>query len=306
MIEALPPGVRTGVLDPRIRAALAAAPVPDYERIGPAAVRAFAAARAAARPRLNEPVARVEARQVPGGPAVRLYVPEGPGPFPLLVYYHGGGWVAGTLDDYDDLCRSLCRRTPALVASVDYRLAPEAPFPAAHEDAVAALRWAATLGATALAVGGDSAGGNLAAAAAIAARDGGGPAVAFQMLLYPVADADFDRASYHQFGENHGLTRANMRWFWRQYGASPGDPRAAVLKADLRGLPPAFVAIAEFDVLRDEGEALAARLEAAGTRTRAVRFSGMNHGFMTLAGMLPTADYALTIAAEALRSATKS
>jgi acetyl esterase len=261
------------------------------------------------------PVASVEDRVVPG-PAgdlpVRVYTPEGEPPFPIVVFFHGGGWVVGTLDTYDPLCRALAAAVPAVVVSVDYRLAPEHRWPAAVEDAYAATLWAsrnaAELGGAQhrLAVAGDSAGGNLAAVVALGARDRGGPQVAFQLLVYPALDAAADTASYREHAEGFYLTAAGMRWYWDHY-LGPADgaaPDASPLRAAfLGGLPPALVIGAEHDILRDEGEAYAARLRDAGVPAAASRYPGVVHGFFRWRAVTPVADAALQEAATALRSA---
>jgi acetyl esterase/lipase len=261
------------------------------------------------------PVASVQDRVVPG-PAgelpVRVYTPEGEPPFPIVVFFHGGGWVVGTLDTYDPLCRALAAAVPAVVVSVDYRLAPEHRWPAAVEDAYAATLWAsrnaAGLGGAQhrLAVAGDSAGGNLAAVVALGARDRGGPKVAFQLLVYPVLDAAADTASYREHAEGFHLTAAGMRWYWDHY-LGPADgaaPDASPLRAAfLGGLPPALVIGAEHDILRDEGEAYAARLRDARVAAAASRYPGVVHGFFRWRSVTPVADAALQEAATALRSA---
>jgi acetyl esterase len=308
----------TVALAPEIRALLerqAAAGRPPLERQSVAEARAFHVGDAAA---LNgEPVAvaAVDDRRIPG-PAgelpVRVYTPEGEAPFPIVVYFHGGGWVVGTLDSYDRLCRALAAATPAVVVSVDYRLAPEHRWPAAVEDAYAATLWAsrnaAELGGAQhrLAVAGDSAGGNLAAAVALGARDRGGPAIAFQLLVYPVLDVAGDTASWREYADGHYLTAAGMRWYWDHY-LGPADglaPDASPLRAAFaRELPPALVVGAEHDILRDEGEAYAARLAEAGVDARAIRVTGMVHGFFRWRSVTPAADTALQESAAALRAA---
>lgn len=231
--------------------------------------------------------------------AGRLYVPEGAeSPAPLLVYYHGGGWVIGTLETHDNTCRALARTSGAAVLSVAYRLAPEHPYPAPLEDCYAALEWAeanaAALGCDPLrlAVGGDSAGGNLAAAVAIMARDRKGPALRHQLLIYPVIDDDLTLPSYtHNGGGEYFLGTATMRWFWDQYLAGQADtPLAQVGRTpDLSGLPPASVYAAEFDPLRDEGMAYAQRLKAAGGDVDAAVAPGMIHGFFSMFEFVPDA-----------------
>jgi len=303
-------------IDPKVKAALEAqGPAPDNRTVPPAELRLTFTRQAALVPKLPEPLARVEDRAIdtPAGPLrVRVYTPEGKTPFPILLYFHGGGWVVGGLETHDGVCRSLARRAGAVVVSVDYRLAPETKFPGAPDDALAALRWAASqaseLGGDAarLAVGGDSAGANLAAALALRVRDQGGPRIGFQLLIYPVTDFDFDTASYHEFATGYPLTRSNMQWFWESYRASPSDaenPYAAPLRtADLAGLPPAFILTAHFDVLRDEGEAYAKRLHEAGVPVRCVRFRGMTHGFIRMGAVFPQADRALTELARSFSS----
>jgi acetyl esterase len=277
--------------------------------------RAFHVADAAALNGPPAPVAAVADRLVPG-PAgelpVRVYTPEGSPPFPIVVFFHGGGWVVGTLDTYDPLCRALAAVTPAVVVSVDYRLAPEHRWPAAVEDAYAATMWAsrhaAELGGAQhrLAVAGDSAGGNLAAVVALGARDRGGPAIAFQLLVCPALGVAGDTGSWREFAEGLDLTAAGMRWYWDHYlgeadGAAPDASPARA--AFLGGLPPALVIVASHDILRDEGEAYAARLADAGVAAAATRIPGVVHGFFRWRAVTPAADQALQQAAGALRTA---
>ena len=277
--------------------------------------RAFHVADAATLNGPPAPVAAVADRRVPG-PAgelpVRVYTPEGEPPFPIVVFFHGGGWVVGTLDTYDPLCRALAAATPAVVVSVDYRLAPEHRWPAAVEDAYAATEWAsrnaAALGGVQhrLAVAGDSAGGNLAAVVALGARDRGGPAIAFQLLVYPVLDAAGDTASWREYADGYHLTADGMRWYWDHYlgGADGAAPDASPLRAAfVGGLPPALVIGAEYDILRDEGEAYAARLAEAGVDASASRHAGVVHGFVRWRAVTGAAEDALQEAAAALRSA---
>jgi acetyl esterase len=264
------------------------------------------------------PVGTVEDRSIPGAPGgpeipVRIYWPHAGGNrLPLVVYFHGGGWVIGGLDSHDPLCRALANEVGAVVLSVDYRLAPEHRFPAAAEDAYAATAWvhahAAELGAapSRLVVAGDSAGGNLAAVVPLMARDRGGPPLHMQVLVYPVIDCARDTASYRDNAEGYFLTAAHMRWYWEQYlGAADGThPYASPLRArDLSGLPPAYVVTAEFDPLRDEGEAYAQRLRDAGVPVTLRRYDGMFHGFFSLADLLPAARAANAEVFTALRDA---
>ena len=221
--------------------------------------------------------------------------PGGPAGTPLVVFFHGGGWVIGDIDTHDGTCRILCRSTGAVVVSVDYRLAPEHRFPAAVEDCVAATGWVADHGAELggdpgrLGLAGDSAGGNLAAVVAQDARRRGGPAIAAQALVYPAVDFTEIRASLVANGEGYLLTAEAIRWFAAQYlgDHDPADPRASPLLADLAGLPPAVVAVAEFDPLHDEGVAYAAALSDAGVAVRLFDFPGLVHGFMGLGALSP-------------------
>lgn len=229
----------------------------------------------------------------PGGDlAIRAITPldAAPGPLPIVAYYHGGGWVAGDLDSHEGVCRALANAAGAVVVSVDYRLAPEHPFPAAAEDAHAAIVWlaehAAEIGGdpARLAVCGDSAGGNLAAVAALMARDRCGPTIALQVLIYPITDFDLNTESYRLFAEGFHLTRSDMAWYWDQYAPDVNDrplPYASPLRAeDLSGLPPALVVTAGYDVLRDEGESYARRLRESDTPVKLSRYEGMIHGFL--------------------------
>jgi acetyl esterase len=245
---------------------------------------------------------------------VRVYQPSGggDGPLPIFVYLHGGGWATGDIEMGDPLCRTVAAEAGVVVLSLGYRLAPEAPYPAALEDAHAALLWArdhaGDIGGdpTRLAVGGDSAGGNLAAGVALMARDRGGPALAYQLLLYPPCDAAMDTVSYRQNGEGFLLDAEWMEWFWRHYlaGRDGSAPYASPLRApDLRGLPPAFVATTEFDPLRDEGEAYAARLAEAGVPVEVDRVAGQIHGIAWLSGVIDAGDALIRRAATALRQA---
>lgn len=286
-------------MDPQVRAFLVAANAsrqPPIETLPIETVRKqFASVTAIFHPYVE--VARVADVKTEGGVPLRVYQPHGVqrGERPGIVYFHGGGWVMGDLDTHDTLCRQLAKHSGAVVIAVDYRRAPEHPFPAAFDDALAALghvaQHASALGIdpARLAVAGDSAGGNLAAAVTLKARDSGGPAIAFQCLLYPVLDHACDTESYRRYASDHGLTAAKMHFFWRSYlaGANGDDPFASPLRAkELGGLPPAHIVTAEYDVLRDEGEAYARRLRAAGVRAEAERCAGMIHGFLHYAGVI--------------------
>lgn len=244
---------------------------------------------------------------------LRLYTPERDGPLPVLMYFHGGGWVLGDLESHDGVCRALTNAANCLVVSVDYRLAPEHKFPAAAEDAYAATQWvaehAARLGGDPdrVAVAGDSAGGNLAAAVALMARARGGPALVYQLLIYPVTDSSLDTTSCRENAQGYFLTLDSMRWFWNHYLRGDADrenPYAAPLRAnDLRGLPPALVITAEFDPLRDEGEAYAARLRTAGVSTDLKRYDGMIHGFFSMGAVVDQARVAMAEVAASLQAA---
>jgi len=258
------------------------------------------------------PVARVESLTLAGaaGPlAARLYVPEG-AIGGLLVYYHGGGWVVGDLDTHEAPCRFLARETGLAVLAVDYRRAPEHRFPAAVDDALAAFRWAsaesARLGVPPgrVAVGGDSAGGNLAAVVALLATREGGPRPRAQLLIYPVTDLSTKHPSYRLFADGFFLTERDMDWYRGNYlpdAAAALDPRASPLLApDLHGLPPAVILSAGFDVLRDEGEAFAKRLAEAGVPVTHRRVPGQIHGFGNATGISASARTAMGEAARTL------
>jgi len=261
-------------------------------------------------------VQRVEMREIPGPGGtvpIRIYTPEGTNPMPAIVYFHGGGFVLCSLDTHDSTCRELAVGTGSVVVSVDYRLAPEAKFPAAPEDCYAATRWTAdhaqSLGIdpARLAVAGDSAGGNLAAVVSMMARDRGGPEICHQLLIYPVTDFSFETDSYRDNAEGYFLTTHMMRWFWHHYletETDGADPLASPLRAkDLSGLPSATVLTAEFDPLRDEGHAYAESLEKAGVPTRYTNYPGVFHGFFGMTTELPRARKAVDDACEALRQA---
>jgi acetyl esterase len=263
-----------------------------------------------------EAIGAVQNRTIPGAAGempTRIYTPSGTGPFPVLVYSHGGGWVIGNLDAYDATCRALTNAAGCIVVAMEYRLAPEHKFPAAPEDCYAATQWvtanAAAIGGdpARLAIGGDSAGGNLTAVVAHMARDRGGPALRYQLLVYPVTDYHFDTASYRENAEGYLLTKDAMVWFWNHYLRSTTDgtnPLASPLRAtNLHGLPPAMVLTAEFDPLRDEGEAYAARLQEAGVPVTLRRYGGMIHGFFSLGAVFTQGQQAIADAAAGLRAA---
>ena len=246
---------------------------------------------------------------------LRFYVPaDAPSaPLPALVFFHGGGWVTGDLDTHDATCRWLAVLSGCQVVAVEYRCAPEAKFPAAPRDAYAALQWLAAhageqgVDATRLAVGGDSAGGNIAAAVTLMVRDRGGPALVFQLLVYPVTHHAFDTPSYLRYADGFLLTRKGMQWNWNHYlpDATTGrDPLASPLLApDLAGLPPALLITAECDPLCDESEAYGRRLAEAGVPVETRRHDGMLHAFFTLEHLFDDAHAALAYAGAALRRA---
>jgi acetyl esterase len=294
---------------------LAAVPEVPLEEQTPEALREAYAQMSVAGSKAE--MASVADRTVPGPNGdvpVRVYVPTTePGPRPAIVYFHGGGWVIGDLETHDGVCRSLAAASGLTVVSVDYRLAPEHPFPAPLEDCQAAVRWVADNAAeldvdpARLAVGGDSAGGNL---AAVVAREAAasGPALGFQLLVYPVCDGTLARPSMTENAEGYFLTAPMMGWFWGHYMGTRDwtDPLASPLHCPdeaLAGVPPALVITAEFDPLRDEGEAYAERLRAAGVDVTATRYDGMIHGFFSMGDFVPDGKAAIDQAAEALRGA---
>lgn len=304
-------------LDPQARALLdqlEAAGAPSTSRLGPEEARANFSLVAAM---IGPPEVRVptEDRAVPGpaGPVpVRVYRPAGDGPAPVVVYFHGGGWVIGGLDSCDTICHRIADGVPAVVVSVDYRLAPEHPAPAAVDDCDAATAWVAEhageLGAdpSRLAVAGDSAGGNLAAVVARRTRDRGGPPIAFQLLVYPVTDGTRTLPSYVENGSGYLLDADTMAWFFRHYlaGADPEQPDVSPLFVeDCSGLPPGLVVTAEFDPLRDEGEAYAERLRQAGVDVTTSRYDGMMHMFYGFDTMFDAARLATVETVSALRLA---
>jgi acetyl esterase len=246
-----------------------------------------------------------------GGIPARVYSPV-PGAPGVVVYYHGGGWVVGSVDEWDASVRALAVASGCDVVSVDYRLAPEHVFPAAADDAYDALVWAARTQADGrpLVVAGDSAGGNLATVTALRARDLGGPPLALQVLVYPVTDHDLDRPSYHEYdGAEFIVNRGDMVWYWDHYVPDPavrGNPYASPLRAaELSGLPPAYLVTAEHDPLRDEGFAYADRLRAARVPVEHRHYESQIHGFFTFVNLLGDADTAVSDAGAACRAAVK-
>lgn len=303
------------LLDPQAQAmlhAMSAMPPIDWSRITAPELRA-AMASASFAP--GDAVASVEDRRIPGPGGdigLRIYRPQADAALPVTLFFHGGGFVLCDLDSHDNLCRGLARRAECIVVSVDYRRAPETKFPGAVEDACVALDWARAQAAsfggdpTRLAVAGDSAGGNLAAAAAQHARSEG-LALRHQLLLYPITDCGMQTASYREFADGYYLSAAMMRWFLAQYlpdAQSADDPRASPLRSrELGELAPATIFTVGYDPLRDEGEAYAQALAAAGVTTTLRRWPGQIHGFLSMLGMIDEADRALWAAADALRAA---
>jgi len=305
-------------LDPQTKAYLdqmAALNMPPLSALPPEVIRQGIALQYADMP-AGEPVARVENRTIPG-PAgeipVRIYTPEGEGPFPILVFFHGGGWVICTLDTHDAPCRSLANGAGCVVVSIDYRLAPEHKFPAAPEDCYAATLWVAEHAAelngdaTRIALGGDSAGGNLAAVVAQMVRDKGGPHLTFQLLIYPATDFTAQTLSKTENATGYFLTTDDMDWFEGHYLQSKEeklDPMASPLLArDLSNLPPALVITAEYDPLRDEGEQYGQHLQEAGVPAIVRRYDGLIHGFFNTASIIDKAREAVAESAQTLRAA---
>ena len=289
---------------------------PTFESVGAVAARdLYMAGRKALSP---DPMPIAETRDVAipgsGGPIpARLYRSAKNGTLPVLVFLHGGGWVVGNIDSHEAMCRHLANRAECAVLSVDYRMGPEHKFPAAVEDCFAATAWtadnAAALGVDPgrLAVGGDSAGGNLAAAVSLLARDKGAPRISCQILIYPATDAAMRHDSVARYAEGYVLTRATMRWFYEQYLRTPDDAAdwrvSPLLAPDLSRLPPAYVLTAGYDPLCDEGDAYAARLAAAGVPVTHRRFPGQVHGFVTNGRVIRAAETALDEVAAAVKAA---
>lgn len=266
------------------------------------------------------PIGKTEDRTIagPGGDlALRIYTPVAApsGPLPVLAFFHGGGFVIGSIETHDAPCRIIANEAKCLVVSVDYRLAPEHRFPAAVDDCLAAVNWIARNGTeigadvSRIAVGGDSAGGNLAAVVAQLSRDAGGPALAFQMLIYPATDALHEGLSRTANAEGYMLDQELMAWFFTQYIGSPdqanlADPRLSPMRHEkLAGLPPAHVIVAGFDPLRDEGLAYAQALTEAGVAVTTAEFKGQIHGFCSMSGVIEAGRTALVGGAAAMKAA---
>jgi len=306
-------------LDPQIEQILESARktvVPDYSEMSLADARALFKSSMPVPDARPEELFRVDDMNI-AGPAgnilLRIYVPEKSAvPLPIVIWMHGGGFVFGGLDNFDGVCRAVAKLSGAIVASVEYRLAPEHPHPAAVEDAFAALEWAVANAASfggdpeRVAVAGESAGGNLAAVCAILARDKGGPCLLRQILIYPVTAAHADSESHHLFGDDYLLTRRSILWFNRHRSAGRDHSRdfryAPLAAPDLSGLAPALVIVAGFDPLRDEGIAYANRLKEAGNRVDLLTFDGMLHGFMSLVDYVDAAKVAIGEVAKSLRA----
>jgi acetyl esterase len=309
-------------LDPDMKTLLdqmAAAKLESFHQMTPAAAREQMKRRVSAGDPV--PIGRVQDRMIPrpnGEIPIRIYTPDGNGPFGVLVYFHGGGWVVGNIEMTDQPCRMIAKAAGCVTVSVDYRLAPEHKFPAGPEDCYAAAKWvsdnAVALGcdASRIAVGGTSAGANLAAAVALMARDRGTPKIAYQLLVYPATRRELDTPSHKQFATDgyYILSRADMEWFWGHYLASEADsanPYACPARAEsLAGLPPALVITAEFDPLRDEGEAYAARLREEGVATVLKHYDGVTHGFFGMPSVVEKSRVAIAEASAALRRAIGS
>lgn len=307
-------GIVKGLLDQ-----MAANPQPKLWDLAPAEAREMYRAMATALEPPGLAIGKIENTTMPGPGGgeikLRVYTPVAGGgaALPCLVYFHGGGWVIGDLDTHDALCRTLANETGARVVAVDYRLAPEHKFPAAADDAYAAVKWveqnASKLGVDAnrIAVAGDSAGGNLSAVVALMAKQKGGPRIVFQLLIYPVTQARANTASMNTFAEGYFLEKKTMEWFCDQYldpSADLNDWRVSPLAAaDLAGLPRAYVVTAGFDPLKDEGKAYADKLNHAGVAAVYIDYPGMVHGFFNMSGVVPTAREAIADAAKAMRKA---
>ena len=301
--------------------AVKAAGAPEMWELTPDMARAEYLKRTAkVTPRVD--IFKVEDRRIPGplgSIGIRIYMPravDAPELLPILVWYHGGGFVIGDLESHDAACRALSNQADCVVVAVDYRLAPEHKFPAAVIDCEAALAWVAESASefggdrAKIAVGGDSAGGNLAAAVALLARENGGAKVCFQLLIYPCVAPEPETRSHHQFAEGYLLTRKTITWFYEQYLRTPKDirdPRYAPLEADdLSSLPPALVIVAGYDPLRDEGIDYARALIEAGNQVSLSNYEGMIHGFYLMGGVIDIANKAIEESATHLKFAFKT
>lgn len=311
---------RGGVLDPQVKQFLEnleKANLPTLESMTPVQARDFAIKSCEQLGLPLEKVASIENIIIPG-PAgeipIRIYTPECEKHFPVLVYFHGGGWVIDNLDTHDNVCRSLCKGAACVVVSVDYRLAPENKFPAAVEDCYSATKWVADNAIvfngdpSRIAVGGDSAGGNLAAVVSLMSRDKGSPFLIYQLLIYPVTNlSTFHTESYRSYAAGYFLTKADMAWFRGLYLNKKRDafnPQVSPLLAkDLSRSVPALVITCELDVLRDEGESYARRLGEASVKVKLVRYNGMIHAFFNFVGMFDQSRIAMNATCSSLREA---
>ncbi|MGD8761358.1 MAG: alpha/beta hydrolase [Desulfobacteraceae bacterium] len=304
-------------LDPQVKIILeedAARNLPAYHDLSPPAARKqMLELSAPVDPMLMAELVVDQRIPGPGGEIpIRLYYPKGDPPFAVVVYFHGGGWVIGDLDTHHGLCHALSKSSGCLVAAVDYRLAPENRYPAAVEDAYAATCWVADnaeaiqADACRIAVVGDSAGGTQATVVAMMARDHGKPNIALQVLIYPITDHNFNTSSYLENADGYMLTRDLMMWFWNHYLEDENladDSYVSPLRAvNLTDLPQTLILTAEYDPLRDEGEAYARRLEQAGVKVKLTRYGGMIHGFIRMTSRLDKARQALDEIAGTLRS----
>lgn len=296
-----------------ILAEMAASDAPEFHQLPAAESRAIYTQSQSAPPTVMVHSVVDTAVAGPAGDIpVRIYRPHAD-PAPVHVHFHGGGWVLGNLETHDADCREICVAAGCIVVAVDYRLAPEHPFPAAPEDCYSVACWAsanvAQLGAKAglVSIGGDSAGGNLAAVVALMARDRNGPEFALQLLMYPITEPSMNTASYRENAEGYLLSKSMMTWFWDHYCPDIEQRNNALvsplLVEDLSGLPPALVITAEFDPLRDEGEAYAERLDQAGVQVERRRYDGLIHGFFSLVGMIEAARESVHLVGSALRRA---
>ncbi len=307
-------------LDPQVEYVLGLvekSPYPEFHTVSPQEAREIFEETAPALNIRPEDVFRSEDRWIEGGNGdipLRIYTPRQPGAgerLPVLVFYHGGGFVIGSLDSYDSLCRAIANRADCIVVSVDYRLAPEHKFPAAVDDALEAYQWVADHAheldgdVRRMAIAGDSAGGNVTAVTALGIRDEGDVAPLLQILIYPVLDGTPERPSHHEFAEGKLLTRGNILWFYDHYMNDADDvlnPRfSPILAEDLSGLAPALVIVAGYDPLRDEGIEYAGRLEDAGVKVELSNYEGMVHGFLSIADAVDQGKAGIEHVASALR-----
>lgn len=312
-------------LDPQIERILLQikkAAYPDFWQLSPAQARAQYEKTASVLDARPIALYEIDNLHIPGphGPIpIRIFTPRPPALgelLPVLVWLHGGGFVVGSLNSYDALCRQLARRADCIVVAVDYRLAPEHKFPCAVDDSFAALHWVAHNAAQfhgdaeRLAIGGDSAGGTLTAACTLLARDGGGPALCFQLLVYPGVASKPESAAHYEFAEGYVLSRKSILWFFNNYLRDERDERdfrfAPLAAEDLRGLPPALLIVAGFDPLRDDDLAYYRRLQAAGNEVELAYYAGMVHAFFSFSGAVTVAREAVERAATALRRAFSS